>query len=133
MKRHILPLVLWLVGLATGLATIVQGITGWSGGNGWDIAMGAGFVLIYGRWFVRELRDARAAGEPRPIVLDRPEEVGLQYDDGGDLLVMAAGGVLFVARGCDQYWMDANEARDWAAQLAAMADALDAAEKGGRS
>lgn len=75
-----------------------------------------------------DLAEAAHEGEDPPIVLERPVELGLSWDDGGDLLVMDAGGVLIVPRGCDQYWMDAAEARDWAAQLAAMADALDAAE-----
>lgn len=129
MTARIVIMALWFMGACGGVGLVVQGFTGWSDGTPRTAVLGALLALIYSRWFVRDLRDARAHGKPKPIVLEQPAELGLSWDDGGDLLVMGAGGVLVIPRG-DQYWMDAAEARDWAAQLAAMADALDAQESG---
>lgn len=66
-------------------------------------------------------------GEEAPIVLDPPAELGLTWLDGGPLLELGDEGICLFPRGADEYWMDPSEAREWASQLAVMADAYEAA------
>ena len=67
-------------------------------------------------------------GEQAPIVLEHPAELGIQWDDGGDLLALTADGILFNPRGVDEWDLSPDEARELAAHLAAMADAAKAAQ-----
>jgi hypothetical protein len=69
-------------------------------------------------------------GEEAPLVLEWPAELGMSWPDGGDLLALASDGIVFCPRGVDEWVMDPDEARELAAQLAAMADACEAANGG---
>lgn len=62
------------------------------------------------------------------IVLERPAELGLNNDEGEDLLVLNDSGIIRLYPP-DAAWFDLrpDEAREMAAQLAAMADAAEAA------
>lgn len=64
---------------------------------------------------------------PDTITLDIPEELGLTWDDGDDLLALTGQTITLYPHGADEFEMTAAEAREMAAHLAAMADALDAA------
>lgn len=66
-------------------------------------------------------------GDQTPIVLERPDELGISWEDGGDLLALTNGGITLSPRGVDEWELDPAEARELAAQLAAMADAREAA------
>ena len=78
-------------------------------------------------WIVR----ARAAATAGRIVLDEPTELGMQYDTGEDMLTLEAPFIVIHTGGADEFVIpDAAQAREWAAQFAAMADALDAAGGG---
>ncbi|MFE3452437.1 hypothetical protein ACFXJ8_26285 [Nonomuraea sp. NPDC059194] len=72
-------------------------------------------------------------GTDAPIVLERPEELGLSWHDGGDLLALTRNGITLFPNGADEWSMSPESAREMAAHLAAMADAYEAAqaEKGG--
>ncbi|MFI6903052.1 hypothetical protein ACIBKY_17450 [Nonomuraea sp. NPDC050394] len=61
------------------------------------------------------------------IVLEPPAELGIQWEDGGDLLALTSDGIVLTPRGVDVWELDPAEARELAAQLAAMADAHEAA------
>lgn len=74
-----------------------------------------------------QFRAVVVEGEETPIVLERPDELGLSWDDGGDLLALTREGIRLYPRGMDEWQLDPAEARDLAAQLAAMADAYEAA------
>ncbi|MGI5274687.1 hypothetical protein ACQEUU_37020 [Nonomuraea sp. CA-218870] len=80
---------------------------------------------------VRHFRAVVVEGERAPIVLERPEELDIQWDDGGDLLTLTSDGILFNPRGVDEWDLDPEGARELAAHLAAMADAYEAARNGG--
>lgn len=68
-------------------------------------------------------------GDQAPIVLPRPAELGISWEDGGgDLLALTPGGIRLYPRGMDEWELDPADARELAAQLAEMADARDAAQ-----
>lgn len=77
------------------------------------------------------LRRVRAAAVEGRIVLDEPAELGLSWDDGGDFLTLAGDGITLYPGGVDEMEMTATEARELAAQLAAMANAVDQSQGGG--
>lgn len=81
----------------------------------------------------RHFRAVVVEGETDPIVLERPEELGIQRHDGGDLLALTRDGITLFPCGADEWSMSADNAREMAAHLAAMADAYEAAQaqKGG--
>lgn len=60
-------------------------------------------------------------GDETPLVLEWPEELGMQWDDGADLLSLTPDGIVFNLRGIDEWDLDADGALELAAQLAAMA------------
>ncbi|WP_326643017.1 hypothetical protein OG884_06135 [Streptosporangium sp. NBC_01755] len=67
-------------------------------------------------------------GDETPIVLEWPAELGLSWHDGGDLLILRDTGIIrMYPRGVDEWDLSPAEAREMAAQLAAMADASEAA------
>ncbi|MEU8151709.1 hypothetical protein [Nonomuraea sp. NPDC048901] len=70
-------------------------------------------------------------GEEAPIVLERPEELGIQWHEGGDLLALTHDGITLFPQGVDEWSMGPDNARELAAHLAAMADAYEAAQSGG--
>ncbi|MFI6883415.1 hypothetical protein [Streptosporangium canum] len=67
-------------------------------------------------------------GDEAPIILPQPAELGIVWEDGADLLALTPEGIVFNPRGVDEWGLDPDEARDLAAQLAAMADAYEAAQ-----
>lgn len=67
-------------------------------------------------------------GDEAPIVLPQPAELGIVWEDGEDLLALTPEGIVFNPRGMDEWDLDPAEARALAAQLAAMADAYEAAQ-----
>ena len=70
-------------------------------------------------------------GETVPIVLERPAEPGLSWDDeGGDLIAAIATGIRMWPPDTAWFDMTTAEARELAAHLAAMADEHDAAQAG---
>lgn len=72
-------------------------------------------------WILR----ARAAETAGRIVLDEVDEMGISDDDWGrDLLWLEGDRITLNAHG--PYYMDADEAQEWAAQFATMARALRA-------
>ncbi|MEV7805075.1 hypothetical protein AB0O28_19200 [Microbispora sp. NPDC088329] len=73
--------------------------------------------------WLHRVRTAAAPGDDA-IILDPPAELGLSWADGGDLLAICDGAIVLYPRGCDTYVMDGPEAREWAAQLAGMAEVL---------
>lgn len=75
--------------------------------------------------WLHRVHAAAAPGEDA-IILDPPAELGLSWADGGGLLAVSGGAIVLYPRGCDEYEMDAAEAREWAAQLVAMAEVLPA-------
>jgi hypothetical protein len=77
---------------------------------------------------VRPFRAVVVEGTETPIVLERPNGLGIQWDDGGDLLALTKDGILFNPRGVDEWDLDPSGARELAAHLAAMADAYEAAQ-----
>ncbi|MEU6721651.1 hypothetical protein ABZ897_60320 [Nonomuraea sp. NPDC046802] len=77
---------------------------------------------------VRHYRAPVVDGEQTPIVLERPEELGIQWHDGGDLLALTSDGITLFPCGADEWSMGADNAREMAAHLAAMADAYEAAQ-----
>lgn len=72
-------------------------------------------------------------GETVPIVLEQPAELGLTYEDGGSMLSLDEDGINLLPRGVHLVTMGAARARVLAAQLAAMADAHEAAQTGTES
>lgn len=74
------------------------------------------------------LTRARAAEIKGRIVLDEPTELGLIYDTGEDLLTLEPPFVVIHTGGADELVIPtAVEAREWAAQIAAMANAQESA------
>ncbi|MFG1963163.1 hypothetical protein [Nonomuraea sp. NPDC049028] len=69
-------------------------------------------------------------GATAPIVLERPAELGISWDDGGDLLALTPDGIRLYLRGMDEWELDPSDARELSAQLAEMADAHEAAQAG---
>lgn len=72
-------------------------------------------------------------GDTTPIVLEPPAELGIQWDDGGDLLALTSDGIRLYLRGMDEWELDPSDARELSAHLAAMADAHEAAQTGTES
>ncbi|MEV7013460.1 hypothetical protein [Streptosporangium sp. NPDC051022] len=68
-------------------------------------------------------------GEEAPIVLPQPTELGLSWHDGGDMLALTRTGICLFPGGADEWEIPPAQAREMAAQLAAMADAYEAAEE----
>lgn len=79
---------------------------------------------------VSHFRAVVVEGEQPPIVLDSPEELGLSWEDGRDLLTLTSDGITLWPRGLDEWGMSPAQAREMAAHLAAMADACEAAGGG---
>ncbi|MEU7831312.1 hypothetical protein [Nonomuraea sp. NPDC049129] len=77
---------------------------------------------------VRHFRAVVVPGETVPIVLERPAELGISWDDGGDLLALTPDGIRLYLRGMDEWELDPSDARELSAQLAEMADAHEAAQ-----
>lgn len=66
-------------------------------------------------------------GDEPPIVLEWPAELGIAWDDGGDLLALGDSGIIRLhSRGVDDWDLSPAEAREMAAHLAAMADVVEA-------
>lgn len=148
MIGRIFLMAMWLVGACTGLLMIAQGLTGWYDGTWVDAVTGVFFVVIYARWFLRDLRDIRAKGKPEPIVLERPDASfrGLDFE-GGAFADPDAPGWQVVPYSSAREWpcviSDADavqfrgapgvisfaEARRMAAALVATADHAEAAQK----
>jgi hypothetical protein len=81
---------------------------------------------------VRHFRAVVVEGDETPLVLEWPAELGMQWDDGKDLLALKPDGIVFNLRGIDEWDLDPDGALELAAQLAAMAHASKAlARKGG--
>lgn len=76
------------------------------------------------------LHRVRAAATAGRIVLDEPAELGVPWHDGEDLFALTTRGVVMFPGAADEYVLSSEEPREWAAHLAAMADALDAAQGG---
>lgn len=87
---------------------------------GWDVPT----IVTICSWLHR----VRAVALDGQIVLDEPTELGLPYGDGGDLLAISEGAIVLYPRGCDEFIQSPSEAREMAAHLVAMANALDAAK-----
>ncbi|MGR6922653.1 hypothetical protein ACU635_51080 [[Actinomadura] parvosata] len=148
---RIILMTLWLAGACSGAALAVKGLV-LVDGDLWDTVVGFVITLLYGRWFVRELQDARAAGKSQPIVLERPDAADISLDfEGGAFDDPDAPGWQVVpystarAWTCDISEADAvefrgapgvisfAEARRMAAALAATADYAEHGPKGERS
>ncbi|GGS84594.1 hypothetical protein GCM10010156_49030 [Planobispora rosea] len=71
---------------------------------------------------------ATVMAEEDLIILERPTELGITADDGEDLLALTLGKIRFSLP--ETVDLTPDEARIWAAQLAAMAEASEAAQSG---
>ncbi|MEV8639239.1 hypothetical protein AB0395_47050 [Streptosporangium sp. NPDC051023] len=71
-------------------------------------------------------------GDETFIVLERPDELGISWEDGDDLLALTKDGITLFPRGVDEWGLDLAQARELSAQLAEMADAYEAARGGAR-
>jgi hypothetical protein len=81
---------------------------------------------------VQHFRAVVVEGTETPIVLERPAEPGLCWDeDGGDLILPIASGLRMWPPSSDWFDMTPAEARELAAHLAAMADDWEADQKAG--
>lgn len=123
---------------------LTSGDNDYHDGNYWKPSIGAdGNVVHIGITAYSEdgdrlpevhFRAVVVEGDETPIVLEWPNELGMQWDDGKDLLALTPDGILFNLRGIDEWDLDADGALELAAQLAAMAYASKAlARKGGAS
>ncbi|MGW4663237.1 hypothetical protein [Streptosporangium sandarakinum] len=78
---------------------------------------------------ITHFRAVVVEGEDTPIVLERPDELGITWEDNGsDLLALTNDGIRLHLRGMDEWELDPAAARELAAHLAAMADAYEAAQ-----
>lgn len=89
---------------------------------GWDIPTAVTVASL--------LLRVRAHALEGRIVLDEPAELGVAWHDGEDLFALRRDGIVMFPGAADEYVATSAEAREWAAQLAAMADARDAAQGG---
>jgi hypothetical protein len=74
------------------------------------------------------LRAVVVEGEQTPIVLPRPAEPGIQWAFEGPMLELTEDDIILSPPGSGVWVMDPELARELAAHLAAMADALEAAQ-----
>jgi hypothetical protein len=74
-------------------------------------------------WILR----ARGAATEGKVVLDEPNEIGLTWPDGSDMLTVTQYGLTLHVDG-EPWHLSAAEAREIAAHLAAGADAVDAVD-----
>lgn len=120
-------------------ALLVGGDNDYHGGNDWwpsttaeDNVISIGITPV-GEDYETKLDEVHfravvVEGDQAPIVLPRPAELGISWDDGEDLLALTPDGIRLYPRGMDVWELDSADARELAAQLAEMADARDAAQ-----
>ncbi|MEU8378701.1 hypothetical protein [Streptosporangium sp. NPDC048865] len=116
---------------------LTEGDHDYHDGNEWSPSVSAtGNVISIGITPVGEddeelpevhFRAVVVEGDETPIVLERPVELGMSWNDGGDLLALTQHGIRMTLRGMDKWELSPAEAREMAAQFAAMADACEAA------
>lgn len=71
---------------------------------------------------VEHFRAVVVPGEETPLVLEWPAELGLSWDDGGNLLTLDSSGIIRLnPRGLDEWEFTPEGALELAAQFAAMA------------
>ncbi|WP_157253127.1 hypothetical protein [Nonomuraea typhae] len=84
--------------------------------------------LGYDKANAKHFRAVVVEGEQAPIVLESPAELGMEWHDGGDMLALTREGITIFPGGADEWVIPSKQAREMAAQLAAMADAREAAQ-----
>ncbi|WP_101790977.1 hypothetical protein [Nonomuraea indica] len=118
---------------------LTSGDNDYHDGNYWHPSIGADGNVVHigitaysedgGKLPEQHFRAVVVEGEQTPIVLERPEELGLCWDeDGGDLIAPTADGIRMWPPSMAWFDMTVQEARELAAHLAAMADEWEAAE-----
>ncbi|TYB69663.1 hypothetical protein FXF51_05745 [Nonomuraea sp. PA05] len=117
---------------------LTSGDNDYHDGNYWHPSIGAaGNVVHIGITAYSEdgeklpeqhFRAVVVEGETVPIVLEAPAELGMGWHDGGDMLALLDQGITIFPGGADEWVIPPSQAREMAAQLAAMADAREAAQ-----